>query len=294
VLDAGLRAKFGVLSWHSTGPLELSTRTGNTQTPDGTWATWSPPLSGPAVVASPPGRFVQVRARWGQDPNAALADVRLPFMTENVRPVVLEIGAPRGPHEAGKDIPASGGEPPKHDSVVKVTWKVDDPDSDQLRYRVTFRRDGGTVWRDVVPPNEVLTKTEVDWDTQALPEGHYRIRVEASDELANPPDQVQRHSLESAPVLVDNTPPVLHGLALAGRRLRGRVVDGLGPIVSVEIAVDGRPEWRPIGAADGLFDTADEAIDADVSALVAAGPHIVAVRAFDAAGNAVVQEVESK
>jgi hypothetical protein len=105
---------------------------------------------------------------------------------------------------------------------------------------------------------------------------------------------VQKHSLESAPVLVDNTPPVFQGLALAGRRLRGRVVDGLGPIVSVQVAVDGRLDWRPIGAADGLFDAADEALDADLSALVPPGSHIVAVRAFDAAGNAVVQEVQSQ
>lgn len=295
VLDAGLRAKFGVLSWHATGPLELSTRTGNTQTPDSTWGTWSQPLSGPAVVPSAPGRYVQVRARWGRDANASLADVTLPFMTENVRPVVLEIAAPqRSGHEGGKEIPASGGEPPKHESVLKLTWKVDNPDNDSLRYRVTFRRDSQPLWRDVVPPTDVLTKTEVEWDTQSLPEGRYRIRVEASDEMANPPDQVQTHSLESAPVLVDNTPPVFHGLAMVGRRLRGRVVDGLGPIARVEIAVDGRTEWRPIGAADGLFDTADEAIDADVASVVGRGSHIVAVRAFDAAGNAVVQEVEAQ
>jgi hypothetical protein len=216
-------------------------------------------------------------------------------MTENARPVVLEIAAPqRSGHEGGKEVPASGGEPPKHESVLKLTWKVDNPDNDSLRYRVMFRRDSQTLWRDVVPPTDVLTKTEVEWDTQSLPEGRYRIRVEASDEMANPPDQVQTHSLESAPVLVDNTPPVFHGLAMAGRRLRGHVVDGLGPIASVEIAVDGRTEWRPIGAADGLFDTADEAIDADVASLVGRGSHIVAVRAFDAAGNAVVQEVEAQ
>jgi len=71
-------------------------------------------------------------------------------------------------------------------------------------------------------------------------------------------------------------------------------VDGLGPIAGVQLAVDGRTEWRPIGAADGVFDTADEAIDADVSTLVPAGSHIVTVRAWDLAGNIVVEELESK
>jgi hypothetical protein len=294
-LDAGLRARFGVMTWRSSGPLELSTRTGNTSVPDGTWSPWSNPITTAAAVTSPAGRFAQIRARWTRDPNASLEDVVLPFLTENVRPIVLEIGAPARSSRDGRDgIPASGGEPPKHDNVVKVSWKVDDPDSDSLRYRVAFRREGQTIWRDVLPATEVLTKSELDWDTQSLPEGKYRLRVEASDELANPPGDVLKHSLESELVLVDNTPPQIHGLTMTGRKLRGRIVDGLGPIASAEVAVDGRAEWRPIAAADGLFDTADEAIDADLSTIVPAGSHIVAVRAFDAAGNAVVQEIESK
>jgi hypothetical protein len=299
VLDAGLRARFGVLSWRATGPLELSTRSGNTGAPDATWSAWSAPLASPGASGAPLGRFVQVRARWARDPKAALTEVILPFMTENVRPVVLEVvpsAKATPPAKEGKEgIPASGGEPPKHDSVVKVTWKVDNPDNDQLRYRVAFKREGQTQWRDALKPDEVLTKTEFDWDTLALPEGKYRVRVEASDEGANPPETVQRHALESSSVLVDNTPPVFQTHpALTGRRLRARVVDGLGPITRVEVAVDGHLDWRPLAAADGLFDTADEAIDADVGPLVPAGSHIVAVRAFDAAGNAVVQEIESK
>ena len=295
VLDAGLRAKYGTLSWHGSGSLELQTRTGNSQVPDlSTWTPWSDPLASAGLVKSPAGRFIQVRARWTHDPNATLADVVVPFVTENVRPIVLEVGVHERHADHEKDIPQSGGEPPRHESTLKVTWKVDDPDNDALRYRVSFRREGQNVWRDALNPGDVLTKNDLEWDTSALPEGKYRVRVEASDELSNPPDQIQRHSLESAPILVDNTPPVFKGLALAGRRLRGRVVDGLGPIAGVQLAVDGRTEWRPIGAADGVFDTADEAIDADVSTLVPAGSHIVTVRAWDLAGNIVVEELESK
>jgi hypothetical protein len=294
--DAGLRARFGQLSWRASGPLELSTRTGNTAVPDGTWTQWSAPLTGPANVTSPPGRFVQVRARWTRDPNATLADVLLPFVTENVRPVVLEVGAqPKAgaARETKEGLPASGGEPPKHDSVMKVTWKVDNPDNDALRYRVAFRREGQNLWRDVVRPDEVLTKSEVEWDTLALPEGKYRVRVEASDEIANPQDTAQRHALESPPVLIDNTPPVFRTLGMTGRRLNAHVVDGVGPLVRVELAVDGKLEWHPLPPSDGVFDTADEQVSTDVSALVPAGSHIVAVRAFDAGGNAVVQEIES-
>jgi hypothetical protein len=296
-LDAGLRARFGHLSWRASGAIELSTRTGNTALPEATWSEWSVPVANAAPIPSPPGRYLQVRARWSGDPAAELSDVIVPFVTENVRPVVLEVGAqPRTtstPHESKEGLPTSGGEPPKHDSVVKVSWKVDNPDNDQLRYRVAFRREGQNQWRDVVRPEEVFTKSEVDWETLALPEGKYRLRVEASDEIANPPETVQKHALESAPVVVDNTPPVFRALTLTGRRLRARVTDGMGPIVRVELTVDGKLEWRPLAAADGVFDGPDEEVDSDVSSLVPPGSHIVAVRAFDEAGNAVTQELES-
>jgi hypothetical protein len=240
---------------------------------------------------------VQVRARWARDANAVLTEVTIPFVTDNVRPVVTEInaavkGAPA--KEPDKGIPASGGDLPKHENVVKVTWKVDNADSDPLRYRVAFKREGQQQWRDALKSDEVLTKSELEWDTTALPEGKYRVRVEASDEQANPPDQVQKHALESETVLVDNTPPRIDNLTLTGRRLRAQVVDGTSPIARVEVAVDGKPEWRPLAAADGIFDTPSEAIDADVAVLVPPGSHIVVVRAYDAAGNAVSRDVESK
>ena len=120
------------------------------------------------------------------------------------------------------------------------------------------------------------------------------IYVEASDETANPPDQVQKHALESDTVLVDNTPPRIEGLTLTVRRLRARIIDGTSPIARVEVAVDGRPSFWPLAAADGVFDTVSEAVDADVSALISSGSHIVVVRAFDAAGNSVAQDVEAK
>lgn len=298
VLDATLRAHFGTLTWRSTGTLELSTRSGNTSAPDATWTAWSNPMTAAAAIPSPPGRYVQVRARWARDPNAVLHEVTIPFVTENVRPVVTEISAAAkgGPTKepATGAVPASGGEVGKHESVVKVTWKVENPDSDALRYRIAFKREGQTQWRDALKTDDVHTKAELEWDTAALPEGKYRVRVEASDEPANPPDQVQKHALESETVLVDNTPPRIETLEIAGRRLRARIIDGTSSVARVEMAVDGKLEWRPLGPADGIFDTADERVDADVSALVPPGSHIIVLRAFDVAGNAVTRDLETR
>ncbi len=240
---------------------------------------------------------MQVRARL-RDAGSTIGNITIPFVTENLRAVVTEVsGRQKGAtHEAKEGLPPSGAEPPKHDSVVHVAWKVDNPDSDDLRYRVYFRREGETRWMEATRPDEVLTKAELDWDTSVLPEGKYRVRVDASDEISNPPSEVTHHALETAPVLVDNTPPTFKGLTLQGRRLQAEIVDGLGPIARVEVAVDGRPLWQPLAPADGIFDTADETVDSDLSALVPAGPgpHIVAVRAYDAAGNSVVRDVEAR
>jgi hypothetical protein len=293
-LDAGLRARFGHLRWRSTGSVELSTRSGNTSTPDSTWSSWSAPVAVGTSPTSPVARFVQMRARL-RDAASTLSDPVLPFVTENLRAVVTDVGTRDRPgHETKDAVPSSGSEPPRHDSVVHLVWKIDNPDNDELRYRLQFRREGQSRWIDALPRDLVLTKPEFDWDTATLPEGVYRVRVDASDELANPPASVTRHALESAPLLVDNTPPVFRTLAVQKRRLRGDVVDGLGPIARIELAVDGRTEWAPVSSVDGIFDMADESIDVDLGPFLGAepGPHLLAVRAFDAAGNSVVRDVE--
>lgn len=296
VLDAGMRAKFGRLTWRSEGALELSTRSGNTATPDSTWSGWSNAMAAPAEVSSAAARYVQIRARWSRDAQAVLREVTLAFLTDNARAVVTSIEAAakasKGSSKGG--IVMSGGEAPKASSTVKVSWKVDNPDQDELRYRLSYRQEGHTTWRSALKPGEKLSRTDYDWDTATLPEGLYRLQVEASDEMSNPPDRVTRHTLESGTVLVDNTPPVFKTIALTGRRLTGEITDGLGPIYRIEVTVAGSDEWRPIFPKDGIFDEAAEAFEADLSSVVPPGSHIVAVRAYDSAGNSVIRELEAR
>lgn len=296
VLDAGLRATFGRLTWRSSGPLDLSTRSGNTAVPDATWSPWSVALATPGQVTSAAARFVQIRARWSRDPSAALRDVNLYFVTDNARAVVTSIdAAQRGTARTLRvGIQASGGEAPKPSTTVKISWKTENLDQDELRFRLSYRLDAESTWRALLKPGEKLTRSEYEWDTSSLPEGIYRINVEASDELANPPDLTRRHSLISSPVLVDNSPPVFKSIAIHGRRLVGEVVDGVGPISRIEVSVAGTDEWRPVFPKDGVFDEAAETFDADISAVVPAGPHLAAVRAYDAAGNVVTRNAEAQ
>jgi hypothetical protein len=296
VLDSGLRATYGKLTWRSTGAVEMSIRSGNTATPDATWNAWSAPLSAPGVPKMAPARFTQIRARWSRDAQAGLREVQLYFVTDNARAIITSIDASQ--RSSGRSlrqgIQASGGETPRPSSTVKISWRVDNPDQDEMRYRLFYRLDSEVQWRPMLKPSEKLTATDYSWDTSTLPEGTYRILVEGTDELSNPPERVQKHSLASGPVLVDNTPPVFRSLELRGRRLTGEVVDGVGPIARIDVSVAGSDEWRPIFPKDGVFDSPDEAFDTDVSAIVPAGPSIVAVRAYDTAGNMVSRNVEAR
>lgn len=298
VLDAGARAHFGTLRWDATGPIEVSTRSGNTEIPDKTWSAWSPALTSQGKVTSPSARFVQVRARFSRDPKAALSDISLAFVTDNLRAVVTEVEARPKNAPASKartdGIPASGGEPPSASTIIKLSWKVSNPDSDPLRYRLAYQPVGQSVFRDITSADEKLTKTEYEWDTSGLAEGRYRVRVEASDELANPPNLVLRHALESQPVTVDNTPPVFRSLSVSGKKIVGEATDGVGPIARIEVSVDGRQEWLPFAPKDGLFDDATEAFEIELSDLPGGGGKDVAVRVYDAAGNFVVRSLGIK
>jgi hypothetical protein len=274
----------------------MQTRSGNTETPDATWSAWSPAMVEPGDVKSPPARYVQIRARWSRNPSVVLREVTLWFVTDNTRAVITSITAtPKNQPKATKSgIQPSGGEAPKPSSSVQISWKVDNPDQDDLRYRLWYRMEGQSPWRSLLKPGEKVTRAEHTWDTTALPEGEYRILVEASDELANPPDRVQKHSLESGVVLVDNTPPVFRALALRGRRLTGEVADGLGPVARIEVSIAGSDEWRPLSPSDGVFDEPTEGLDANIGAIVPAGSHLVAVRAYDSSGNVVTRDVEAR
>lgn len=297
VLDAGLRARFGRIDWTASNAVEISTRTGNSKEPDDTWSPWSRGLAAPGVIESPPGRFVQVRARFTQG-DAVLSELTIPFVTDNLRAVVTQIEAATASdkkYEAADGLKPSGGpldEKPK--SEVTLSWKVDNPDKDELRFRLQYRLVGTETWYDLLEPTQKLTSESYTWDTSAMPEGRYRIRVTATDELANPPGRVKRHELQSGVVVVDNTAPTIERLQVAGRRVVGTVLDGVGPVDRIEVSVVGTDEWFPVEPQDGIFDEQREEFEFDASTVAPPRPVLLAVRAYDQSNNYVVRHVNLK
>jgi hypothetical protein len=297
VFDAGLRARFGRVDWVSSGTLEVSTRTGNTREPDDTWTPWSRPLLASGVVESAPGRFVQVRARFTRG-DAVLSELTIPFITDNLRAVITKVDAAGSAVRKGEDadgVKASGGPiAEKSKPEVVLSWKVDNPDKDDMRYRLQYRLLGTDTWYDLLDADEKLTSESYTWDTSALPEGRYRVRVIATDELANPPARVKRHELESGIVLVDNTAPTIEGLQSTPRKVSGRVLDGVGPVQRIEVSQSGKDEWYPIEPADGIFDEQREEFEFDPTVYSTERPVMLTIRAYDHANNAVVRHVALK
>lgn len=293
VLDAGLRARFGRLSWQSSGTLELSTRTGNTKEPDDTWSAWSRGLTAAGDISSPAARYIQVRARWSRDKDAVLSEVTLPFVTDNLRAVVTQVDAKKKSSSSGL-TPSGGPVTGKPNTKVSLSWKVNNPDKDQLKYRLEYRLVGTKQWYRLGKPGLKFKGTSHSWETAHLPEGKYRIRVHASDAPSNPPNKVKKHSLSSNVVIVDNTPPTVTQLQVQGRSVRGIAVDGVGPIQRIEVSLAGEDEWVPFDPNDGIFDEQREEFTADVSGLSPKGPALLSIRVYDSANNFVVQNVSLK
>ena len=284
VLDARFASRWGQLEWRGSGQVILQTRSGNTERPDATWSEWSGELNRAGPIRSPAARFLQLRARFDRDPNATLHAVTAYFLPQNQRATVSGVLVKQASETATKQARAERQSfVPDPSSTLRLTWSADNPDGDRLRYRLRYRQEGQSVWREMTRETDILTATEYAWATASIPDGWYVVRVEASDELENPSAYALRATADSEPLRVDNHAPRVEGLRFATAHLTGRAVDALGPIARLEHAIDGG-EWQPLYSTDDLLDTADEAFDLDLSSL-AAGDHIVAVRATDASGN---------
>jgi len=284
VLDAGTVAKFGQLTFRGQGKLSFQTRSGNTDKADGTWSEWSPRLTAAGPIQSPGARFLQVRASLDAFDGLIYA-IEAFYLPQNQPALVSEVIAE--PPRLRTERPGSRGT--NNSSIYKLRWKVDNPDGDTLRYRLAYKREENPAWRSLLRDSDVLTAMEYSWDTEGVPDGFYRVRVESSDELDNPTPIARKASGDSEPFLLDNHPPSVVELRVAGGKLTGKAVDSLGPISKLEYTADGI-EWLLVFPADGLFDTREEAFQLPLQ-LLPKGDLTVMVRATDARGNVGSSEV---
>ncbi len=287
-LDASFASKWGRLTWRGQGRFIFQTRSGNTEEPGETWSAWSKDLKQPRTIASPAGRFIQVRAKFPKNDSAVLRAVELFYLPQNQRARVSDVQGSRPPFKRGE----TPRQPPPPTTMLNLTWKVENADHDPLRYRIGYREEGQPTWRDMFGEDVVLSEVKYSWDTGSIPDGYYLVRVEASDEQSNPDKRTLRSNATSEPIRVDNHPPIIEQLKVRKGRVQGRVVDEMGPIARIQMSIDASA-WRDVFPTDSLLDSASEGFDVPLGDL-SGDAHIIAVRAFDASGNQANRETTVK
>jgi len=313
VRDAKLVASWGRIWWRGSGPIELQTRTGNSERPDTTWSDWSAAYTDAngSQISSPKARFIQWRSvlRVNNRNNAGdpkLEDVSLAYLPRNVAPEVLSISVlPSGialqqqvQMPVDPNIEASGLDPTLFGMVVQapprrlfqrgarsLQWQAEDRNGDTLEYSVYYRAINETSYRLL---KDHIRETFYTVDGASLADGRYVFRIVASDGLDNPANYALFAERVSEPVDIDNTPPVVRAvgqLVVAGDRVRGifDVEDGTGRVKRADVSVDGSP-WREVFPDDGIADSSRERYTVELT-VTGAGEHTISLRAFDNSNN---------
>ena len=93
---------------------------------------------------------------------------------------------------------------------------MENPDSDNLIYRLGYRQESESVWRPLGGPDP-LTKAEFDWNTDSVPDGLYLVRVWVTDERSNSSDRALDSTLRVARRSWSTTPGPRCATCGAGR-----------------------------------------------------------------------------
>ncbi len=325
IFDAQSVARWGRARWSCKGQVTIRTRAGNSLRPDRTWSDWSTPLiqSAGAQITSPNARYIQWKAQLDSSLEAtpALENFSLSFLPQNSAPVVRSIIVTTGASassataktasvtgtapatsaysitvtDTGDAGPAtSTGTPTQTISrassqTLIVSWQADDIDGDRLVYSLWFRGEGEKEWKLL---KTALHDNTVNLDGDSLADGRYFFKVNASDREANPPDQARDAELVSSPVLIDNTPPVVH-ISASKREGKLAVVDfeatdSASPLRRCEYSLDAGP-WMALNSVDGVIDSPTERFH--LSTPIPPGEHVLVMRTVDSGGNAGLAKV---
>jgi sugar lactone lactonase YvrE len=324
--DARIFSRWGRLTWwgdNSAGSgIELSVRAGNTSDPGKNWSPWAGPYRDPKgqEVDCPPARFVQWKAtlHGGNNP-PDLSWVEMAYLPKNLGPeisgVVIQnpgvrvsgFGQQAGPPQASPAtlrVPAAPGsqsgssqrssesprfEPPPQGYAQKgyqaVLWSAEDPNDDELTYSVYYRGENEKDWKLL---KDKLEQKFYSWDTNSMPDGAYYVRIVASDERTNPPNEALKAERVSDRFVIDNTPPTISEIASqpapgpAGDpsvTVRFRAADSASSIVRAQYSLDAG-DWTIAPPEGALSDSPAEQYSITLRGVMP-GEHTVSVRVYD-------------
>jgi hypothetical protein len=166
-----------------------------------------------------------------------------------------------------------------------VRWKAEDPNGDSLETTVEIRGEGDANW---VPLGDSISQSEFSWDSTALPDGRYRLRLSVTDAADNPAAEALSTSRESELFLIDNAAPAISDLAvnLVGDQIRVsfEASDAASRLTRAEYSVNGG-DWVPVDPTSKVFDAMSLDFEFDVSVPAEEGGIVFAIRVYDERDN---------
>ena len=309
----------GSTAAHGNEPrIEFFVRSGNTDDPGKEWSRWFGPYTkSGAATEAPSARFAQWKAVIHDGrPGDGIDWVSLAYLPRNVAPVIdgiaiqepgvraqsqpavsnqsppVTLKMPTAPTAPGVTVTQSSSanrfEQPPQGVMQKgyrtVLWTAHDDNDDELQYAVYFRGENEKEWK--------LLKNKLDqkfysFDSTALADGAYYLKIVASDAPSNPPAAALTAERESERFEVDNTPPVVEDLRVgpasgktsAGQSASFTARDATSAIDRAQYSLDGG-DWVLVAPTNGISDAPVEHYDFGIAA-ASPGEHTIAVRVYD-------------
>lgn len=289
VYDTKVPSQFGKLVWHASGAIKVETRSGNTAKPGVGWSQFAAPKnarnggggSRSARVASPAGRYVQYRVSFTSG-DAVVRKTRMYYLPHN-RPSELS-DVTVAPSGETKGLTLATGAASPRSPIMKLKWKVENPDGDKTRYKLAVRREGDALWRPIATEKKPLTSKSYSWNTETFPDGYYRLRVTAIDDRSNSADRARETHKTTPLFLIDNQKPTVAGVSVSYPKVAARASDDMSPISEMAYSVDDGP-WRVGTTTDGMFDDLTEMLRISLPDDLSPGVHTLAIRVADERGN---------
>lgn len=316
VKDTKFVSHWGTLAWRGQVPagtsIEFYTRSGNFKRPDSTWSDWAGPYrdpNGSSQITSPPARYLQWKAVLRGSASAApsLDEVSVAYLNQNLRPEIESLSVSNAGERISTESPtstaalpqvgvsvgtvagvtyqvATTARPGNHKKPLTVSWQAEDPNGDTLVYSLYVKSTDEKSWHLL---KDDLHTAKYTIQPSTLADGQYVARLVASDSPSNPPGLARKDAMVSAPFWVDNTPPVVtvarQSVHAGESVVQFRAEDATSPLHNAQCSVDGKA-WKEIESDDGIIDSQTETFTVKAAGLVP-GEHVIALRAYDTAGN---------
>lgn len=260
VLDAGAPSQWGLIRWQAgspDSPVQLYTRSGNTEELDETWEDWQGPYRDAqgSPVQSQPARYLQIKlefpapGRGGSitSPGQWVEQVAVSYLQSNVAPQLTSLTV-HPPGLAFQPLPmaSSGGVPPGGPdgaharSLPQEMRDINGPQLQPGPRQVFIPGARSFSWEandengdDLIFSLYVRKQGEDTWnplradlsedyltlDGAAFADGTYTVKAVASDRLSNPPELALQSELVSKAFTIANAGPQLE---VADPQLAGR------------------------------------------------------------------------